>query len=93
MSFYAKVRCNSCRGIFDLYHKEMDPAHPQKCPFCGTEIPKQQWIALVECFRSVANWNMNAIKSAAAHGTPVFAAEIRRHYVPSHKISTDDLEV
>lgn len=85
MSFYAKMRCASCRGNFDIYQEQVDSEKAAKCPFCGTEIPKELWTGLVDCFRSVANWNRNAIKSAAAHGTPLFTAEIRRHFVNRHR--------
>jgi RNA polymerase subunit RPABC4/transcription elongation factor Spt4 len=78
---FLKMRCASCRGVFDIHQGQLEPEKPEKCPFCGTEIPKQQWSGLVECFHSVANWNRNAVKSAAAHGTPLFTAEIRQHYV------------
>lgn len=85
MSFYVKMRCASCRGNFDIYQEQVDPEKTAKCPFCGTEIPKELWTGLVDCFRSVANWNRKAFKSAAEHGTPLFTAEIRRYFVNRQK--------
>lgn len=85
MSFYAKMRCCGCRGIFDIYQEQMNHEKHASCPYCGIQIPEEQWAGLVDCFHSVANWNENARNSSAEHGTPLFAAEIRRHFVNRHR--------
>lgn len=79
--FFVKLRCNNCRGIFDIYPAQVEPEKAAKCPFCETEMPQQQWNDLVNCFRSLVNWNRIASKNAAEHRAPLFTAEIRQHFV------------
>lgn len=81
MSFYVKIRCGSCRGIFDIYQEQMETKIPVNCPFCKTAVPEEQMNDLVKCFQGVVDWNKNAAKVAAEHGLPLFTAEIRRHFV------------
>ena len=93
MSFYSRIRCGNCRGIYDLHAREMRPYNPSKCPFCNMEMPDDQWAELVRCFRAVREWNVNSRISATNDGTPLFSAEIRRHFVPREKVVYDETEV
>ena len=92
MSFYSKLRCGNCGGIFSLYARDMSQTEPAMCPFCNMKFSPDQWRELVQCFRTLRMWNLISKSEAAEKGTPLFSAEIRRHYVPRDKVVCIDPE-
>ena len=87
MALYMRVRCNNCRGDFDLYHKNMQEECPARCPYCSTQMTEKQWNGLVNCYNTMEDWNAQSAKSHEEHAAPGFVAEIRRHYVPRGKFN------